>query len=104
MTKLECSVMNCVHNSDRCCCKNAILVDGDKAKDSGDTCCASFDENRGGMFTNLFKTPETRLDVTCDAVKCIYNDDHRCTAEKISINGNGASEFDQTRCSTFKVK
>ena len=28
MTKLECSVTNCVHNADRCCCKSSILVDG----------------------------------------------------------------------------
>ena len=28
MTKLDCSVKNCVHNSDNCCCKEAIVVDG----------------------------------------------------------------------------
>ena len=90
MTKLECSVKNCVHNADNCCCKAAIAVDGNKAVDSEQTCCASFDENKGGRFTNLFKTPETRLDIACDAVKCIYNEEHRCTAERIDISGDGA--------------
>ena len=46
MTKLECSVKNCLHNADNCCCKAAIAVDGNKAKTAEQTCCASFDENR----------------------------------------------------------
>lgn len=104
MTKLECSVKNCVHNADNCCCKAAIAVDGNKAKEAEQTCCASFDENKGGRFTNLFKTPETRLDIACDAVKCIYNEEHRCTAERIDISGDGARECTETRCNTFKAK
>ena len=28
MTKLECNVTNCLHNADNCCCKQAIMVDG----------------------------------------------------------------------------
>ena len=43
MTKLECSVKNCMHNSDNYCCKSAILVDGHEAVKPNDTCCASFD-------------------------------------------------------------
>ena len=104
MTKLECSVKTCVHNADNCCCKSAIAVDGAKAKNVDDTCCASFDENRGGVFTNLFKTPETRLEVACDAVKCVYNEDQRCAAEHISISGNGACDCTETKCSTFKAQ
>ena len=104
MTKLECSVKTCVHNADNCCCKAAIAVDGAKAKNVDDTCCASFDENRGGVFTNLFKTPETRLEVACDAVKCVYNEDQRCAAEHISISGNEACDCTETKCSTFKAQ
>ena len=91
MTKLECSVKNCLHNADNCCCKAAIAVDGNKAKTAEQTCCASFDENKGGKFTNLFKTPETRLEIACDAVKCVYNEEHRCSAERIDISGDGAA-------------
>ena len=39
MTKLECSVKNCLHNADNCCCKAAIAVDGNKAKTAEQTCC-----------------------------------------------------------------
>lgn len=104
MTKLECSVKNCVHNSDNCCCKGAILVDGQRAKEADGTCCASFDENKGGVFMNLFKTPETKLEVACEAVKCIYNEENRCSAGKIDINGDGACDCAGTRCSTFRER
>ena len=92
MTKLECSVKNCVHNADNCCCKAAIAVDGNKAKSSEQTCCASFDENKGARFTNLFKTPETRLEIACDAVKCV------------DISGDGACDCAETKCNTFKAR
>lgn len=104
MTKLECSVKNCMHNSDAYCCKRAILVDGHNAQKSEETCCSSFDENKGGAFTNLFKTPEQRLEVECDAVKCVYNEDRRCRAEHIGISGDGACECTETRCATFKAR
>lgn len=104
MTKLKCSVKNCMHYSDDCCCKRVILVDGHSAGKPDETCCSSFDENKGGVFTNLFKTPEQRLEVECDAVKCVYNEDRRCSAERIGISGDGACECTETRCSTFKAR
>ena len=61
MTKLECSAKNCVHYAEGCCCKSSITVDGAHARCADDTCCASFSENTGGVFKNLFKTPESKL-------------------------------------------
>ena len=104
MTKLECSVENCVHNADQCCCRGSILVDGHGARDAEGTCCASFEENKGGSFKNLFKTPETRLEVDCDAVNCVYNEDCCCTASGICICGNGSCDCENTRCATYKAK
>ena len=60
MTKLECSAKNCVHYAEGCCCKSSITVDGAHARCAEDTCCASFSENTGGVFKNLFKTPEAK--------------------------------------------
>lgn len=104
MTRLKCSVKTCVHNSDQCCCKGAITVDGYQASAAEDTCCASFDENKGGMFTNLFKTPEDRLEVSCDARNCTYNDSCRCSAQAIDICGDGACQCSETKCRTFKAR
>ena len=53
MTKLDCNVTSCMHNADNCCCKSEIIVDGHQAKDCCETCCGSFDENKGGAFTSL---------------------------------------------------
>ena len=55
MTKLECSAKNCVHYAEGCCCKSSITVDGAHARCADDTFCASFSENTGGVFKNLFK-------------------------------------------------
>ena len=102
MTRLECAVSSCVHNAEKCCCKEGILIEGANAKVSGDTCCGSFEENRGGLFKNLFKTPEEKLLVECDVMNCLFNDDHQCRAERISILGDGARAAGQTECGGFK--
>ncbi|HCI23437.1 MAG TPA: DUF1540 domain-containing protein, partial [Lachnospiraceae bacterium] len=40
----------------------------------------------------------------CEAVKCIYNADYRCKAEKVAIKGNSANSSMETVCATFKEK
>ncbi len=104
MTKLECNVANCLHNADNCCCKQAIIVDGSDAKENYETCCGSFDEQKDGSFKNMFKTPEHRLEIDCEAVNCVYNENRRCSADQVGITGDGASEAAQTECATFKLR
>ena len=104
MTKLECTVSSCVHNAEKRCCKSGILVEGAEAKKNCDTCCGSFEENRGNMFKNMFKTPENKLQVECDVMTCIYNDDHLCRAEQITIAGDGARAVALTECASFKER
>lgn len=65
------------------------------------TFCAKRD-NTGGVFKNLFKTPESKLDVVCDADSCRYNEDHCCCAGKIDIRGEGACDCGETCCGTFE--
>lgn len=88
----------------KCCCKNTILVEGAQARNCCDTCCGSFEENRGGLFKNLFKTPESKLQVDCDVMNCLYNDDRTCRAERITIAGDGAMVVGQTECASFREK
>ena len=87
MTKLDCNVTSCMHNADNCCCKSEIIVDGHQAKDCCETCCGSFDENKG-----------------CEAVNCVYNEQRHCQAEHIGIAGDGAVEASQTECSSFRAR
>jgi len=104
MTTLGCTVTSCIHNSDDCCCKQTIIVDGTSAKAPHDTFCGSFDENRDGAFTNLFKVPETRLEVDCEAMQCVYNENRHCSAEHINIAGDGANQATHTECATFEAR
>ena len=104
MTRLDCNVTNCLHNADHCCCKQSIIVDGSEAKECCDTCCGSFDANREGFFKNVFKTPESRLEVDCEAKNCVYNENYRCVADHIGIIGDGASEAEHTECSAFRER
>ena len=104
MTKLDCSVTGCMHNAENCCCKNVIVVEGQTAREKCDTCCGSYDENKGGMFRNMFKTPENRLEVECEAVNCVYNKDRFCEAEHIGITGGDTTEAQGTECSSFKAR
>lgn len=104
MTRLDCNVTNCLHNSENCCCKAAIIVEGQKAEETCDTCCGSFDENKDNAYHNVFKTPENRLKVDCEAVTCVYNEGRHCNAQHIGIAGDGAREAEHTECVTFQAK
>ena len=104
MTRLDCNVTNCLHNAENCCCKAAIIVEGEQAKETCDTCCGSFDENKDGAYHNLSKTPENRLEVDCEAVKCVYNEGRHCSADHIGIAGDGASEASHTECASFRER
>ena len=104
MTDLTCSVNNCIHNADKCCCKSSIMVDGAGATCCGDTCCASFDRMNQGKAVNNFETPKRSLNVACEAVSCVYNDSRRCTAEEISIAGHGAEEAGHTQCASYRSR
>ncbi len=103
-TNCTCTVTNCIHNSDRCCCKGTILVDGSQAEKKEATSCASFDEKCGETYKNSFETPDKKLKIECNAVKCIYNADHYCTATQVDINGASAHDSAETHCSTFRAK
>ncbi len=104
MTKLGCSVTTCLHNADLLCCKKEIEVEGQDAKTSDCTCCGSFHEKSGDSFKDSSESPNTHLDVKCEAVNCIYNTDRFCQAENIGIAGNGATQAKQTECATFKMR
>ena len=104
MTKLGCSVTTCLHNADLCCCKNQITVEGKDAKTADCTCCGSFNEKSGDSFKNACHTPNTHLDVKCEAVNCVYNEKKICRADNIGIAGNGATSANQTECATFKMR
>lgn len=103
MTQLKCSVGTCMHNAENYCCKGRIIVEGNSAKQSEHTCCGSFDERSSESFQNRYETPDTHLEVECEAAKCVYNQDLYCNADRIGIAGNGAGHSQETQCTTFRT-
>ena len=44
------------------------------------------------------------ISIDCEAVKCMYNENYRCSAEHVDIRGCGAKGCRETSCATFKEK
>ena len=104
MAELGCGVRNCVYNKDEYCCKGDIFVGGTHADCSGKTCCESFCERRGDSLTSAVSHPSPTISIDCEASKCRYNFNFKCTAEHVTINGSGAKGSQETACSTFMEK
>lgn len=105
MPKLKCSVKNCYYNESNKCCRNEIKVQGQDATVVDATYCGSFKEKLDATTAkNSYceKGPETNLDVKCEAKNCIFNDNKKCHAGEIGIEGNGARHESQTECGSFE--
>ena len=87
MTKLDCTVTTCIHNAEKCCCKSGILVEEHRRRTAVIPAAEALRRTGADFFKNLFKTPESKLEVECDVANCLYNDDHQCRAERITIAG-----------------
>lgn len=104
MVSLKCNVATCLHNEDNYCCKQAIQVDGEHAKNVQGTCCGSFDNRGEESYRNVYENPNASLQVGCEAVNCVYNQSKICKASKIDITGSSANTSTQTACATFQAK
>lgn len=101
MIQLDCSVQNCKYNEDHCCCKDNIQVDGSSARRSNETCCGSFVEKTTDAVSNMSLEPAKPTNVACKADMCKYNDNRKCHADSIDIQGKNACCCGETECATF---
>lgn len=85
------------------CCRGSIKVEGKCAQDSCSTCCSSFQDISCGCAKNATHTPDSRIDVACDATNCIYNKDLKCGASHIDVKHSKDLMHGQTECATFKM-
>lgn len=102
MPELKCTVQTCVHNNQYLCSLDSIKVGGENAKDPQETCCDSFQERKDGSYMNTMKAASDCASVDCKASQCMYNEDCRCNAGKISVEGGSAKDSSGTECATFK--
>jgi hypothetical protein len=102
MAEIKCTVTNCYYNKRLGCTAPTITVDGRNADESRSTKCDTFIEQKPGMRSSV-NEPKDNTPISCMAVKCVYNDDERCEATDIVINGKNAKEPEETSCSTFRT-
>ncbi len=104
MTELNCSVKNCYYNKNSKCCKGGIHVGGTDATITEATYCEDFREKKDAMTAKAEHCdcgPERKADIKCDAVRCTFNDNCKCHAKEITIEGNNATHQSQTECGSF---
>lgn len=106
MPILNCAVKNCYYNKEKKCCLDGIRVEGSTADTVNSTACGSFREQKSETYSNAAchcgMEPETKVTVQCEAVKCMFNSDKRCSADHIGIAGDGAKHYTETECGSFK--
>jgi hypothetical protein len=90
-----------MHNQNYYCALDNIEVGGNAAQRAADTCCDSFEERKGDSYMNASGEASAKSDIDCKATECNYNDNCRCQAGKISIEGGDACQCEQTECATF---
>ena len=104
MPLLCCMVTNCVYNKDELCSRGDIKVGGHDAKVADETCCDSFRDKSDNPITNSMTTGCgcSAIRVACDAVTCKFNEDKKCVAREISIDGACADKPEDTACESFR--
>ena len=113
---LSCSAVQCVHNLNGLCAAYKIHVTGATAYTSSQTGCETFAQkgivnaitnltnmNVPGEIRQLFNNSEISMSpkIECDAVKCTYNSNKICTANRVQVMGSHASTSEATQCETF---
>lgn len=104
MTILKCSAIKCVYNKEQLCSKGEIDVTGENATSANETSCGSFQERPEGSMTNSFTSGCgcEKIQIDCKAHNCTYNDDCKCTASSIQVDGSNAHKSCDTKCETFQ--
>lgn len=104
MPELRCTVQTCVHNKQNYCDLDAIEVKGSSAAHIDETCCGSFVERKGDSYSDVTGEATPLSNIDCKAKQCMYNENCKCHAGKISVEGSNASRSDETVCATFECK
>ncbi|MDD6057272.1 MAG: DUF1540 domain-containing protein [Clostridiales bacterium] len=104
MTVLDCTVTGCIYNEDKQCCKGDIIVEGSSAERTEETCCGSFKERGSSAVTNAAGGAKREIEVACEACKCVFNKERKCSADHIGIAGANACTCGETECQSFCCK
>ena len=106
MPVLTCAATTCIYNKDKLCSRGDIKVTGEDATYADATSCGSFVE-RESTTSNAHMEGGcgcATIDVRCEACKCVFNKDEKCSADEIEIEGSNACESEETECGSFRCK
>ncbi len=67
MPELRCTVQTCTHNKQFYCALDKIVVEGNTAEKSQDTCCGSFEERKGNSYSNVTGEASASTNIHCEA-------------------------------------
>ncbi len=108
MANLKCTATNCCFNAENYCSKGDIMVGGKSAETCEGTCCDSFHARKEGDGCGCMKSsithPSKNISIDCEADKCTYNSNYKCTADHVDIKGSFAKNRMETACATFKER
>lgn len=104
MPLLNCTARTCVYNKEEYCSKGDIVVDGSNAKVADETCCSSFVERSGNATNSASEGCGCKtIAVDCKACQCAFNNQEKCSADKITIAGASACNCNETKCGSFEL-
>ncbi|MBQ3253388.1 MAG: DUF1540 domain-containing protein [Acholeplasmatales bacterium] len=108
MTKVSCNAKTCGYNDNEYCTKKGIDVEGLFAKSKIGTFCQSFKNPHGNEELRMEManeiSPESKIQVTCSANYCRYNQENLCHKDEILIGNDKAQYRSETQCDSFKLK
>lgn len=104
MPKLRCSATTCGYNQEECCCRDEIYVAGHDASTANETCCNNFYEAEGNARDVVSQRPDEIIEIACEAQHCMYNQNCKCHADYVDVNGYGVSNAEDTACASFCVE
>lgn len=102
MTQLDCTATQCRYNDNKMCCRAGITVEGIDARKCEETYCGNYEVGKDGCACNSVNEPNGVTDITCDAMKCVYNKNKMCNAGSVDIVTS--SGVGQTKCESFQAK
>lgn len=106
MTILKCSATKCMYNENELCSRGDIEITGADAHSTDETNCGSFRERSLGsaMNSEAHHCGCEKINIDCEAQKCTYNDNCKCTASAIDVSGCSTKGCNETKCDTFSCK
>ncbi len=110
MPELKCTVQTCTHNQNFYCHLDSIVVGGilrQRLQMRHAVTALRSEKHRGWkipirMHIGHGKKHLPRVAIDCKATDCMYNEECKCHAGKISVEGGNACHCQETECATFK--